>query len=105
MPGMKIPRGGEQRDATDLRATTHRQSKGEKPSHAIAEDTDLAIRHPTRGGKGALQPPRHVAGEVEIAFVLSGGAPVDDDRPQTVAGEMPKKAALRQEIEDVVAID
>jgi hypothetical protein len=40
-----------------------------------------------------------------MALLTPGGLPIDDEHPETRVREVLQKAALRQEIEDIVTVD
>src|ERR1700730_5250076 len=103
--GMKIPGGGEQRQATDLGSATQRQCQGEQTAHAVPDDADGRPGALGCCRKARLQSFDNVAGQIEMTLFAARRAPIDDERPQTRTREMAQKAALGQKIKDVVAVD
>ena len=43
--------------------------------------------------------------QIETALLAAGSAPIDNQRPQTIAGEMPQKTPLGQEVDDIITVD
>ena len=77
---------------------------GEQPAHAIAEDRQRSAGALHRGGKAAVKA-FAVTAEIEPALGSARGAPVDDQGSQAAFRKMTQKAALRQQVQDVVAVD
>ena len=103
--GMKVPGGGEQREAPDLASATQRQRQGEEAAHAVPDDTDGRPGDLSCRRKGCLQSFDDVAGQVEMTLFAARRAPIDDERPQTRTREVAQKAALGQKIKNIVAVD
>ena len=102
---MKIPGGGEQRQAADLAPAAQRQCQGEQTAHAVPDDADGSPGNLGCRRKGGLQSFDDVAGQVEMTLFAARRAPIDDERPQARTREVAQKAALGQKIKNIVAVD
>jgi len=102
---VKIPRDRKQRKTGDLTLATQRQHEREQAPHAITDSPDRAVRDPPRCRESGFEPSGDVVSQTEMALLGAWGSPIDDERPETRLRKMPQKPALRQEIEDIVAVD
>src|SRR5438477_2131217 len=103
--GMKIPWCREHCQAGGLVGAAQRKGESEQPTHAVAGNPDRRAGYPYCGLKRAFEAPGDVAGQVETALFPAGRPPIDHQRPETPSGEIPQKAALRQEVENVKTVN
>ncbi len=82
-----------------------RQRERQQPAHAIAENGKRHARQPRRRGERSIEPQSDIVRQVEAAFLRPGHAPIDDERPQPARGQVIEKAALGQQVENMIAVD
>src|SRR5207248_10299654 len=70
-----------------------------------ADDADRRIRCRSRRRECRVQSFDDVTAQIETALLLTRRTPVDNEDPQARIGQMPKKAVLRQEVENVIPVD
>src|SRR5262249_3201037 len=102
--GMKIPRGGERRQAADLALAPQRQRQAKETPHTVPDDADGRPGDFGCRPTGRLKSFHNVEGQVEITPLNAWLAQIDDERPQTRTREMAQKAALGQKIKNIVRL-
>ena len=80
-------------------------AEGEVPAHAIADHDDRPAGLAPDGVQRALQPAGDIAGQVEALLLRPRRIPIDHERRVAAPGEIGEEAALRLQVQDVIAVD
>ena len=102
---MKIPGRSEQGERGGVGGAAQGQRQCKEPAHAIADDRHRAARQVAGFGEHAIERARDVVAQGKIALGRAGFAPIDDKGAQPGSGEMAQKTLLRQQVENVIAVD
>jgi hypothetical protein len=99
---MEIPASREA--AQDRRLDVGNVARATSP-HAITDNPDRVVRDPPRCRESGFEPSGDVVDQTEMALLAAGVSPIDDEHLETETRKMLQKAALRQEIENIVAVN